>query len=77
MTILEAEAVAVRFGTVHNGATLGAIAAADASYLDFLLGCAPRDAYFAEALALVAEKHGRKAKPAATRRDPRQGELFC
>jgi hypothetical protein len=76
MTILEAEAVKVNFGTVHAGKTLGAIAAADITYIDFLLGCDTRSDYFAEALALVAEKHGRRAKTLAAKRDTRQGELF-
>ncbi len=76
MTILEAESYVLRFGTVHSGKTLGAIAAADITYIDFLLGCTVRDFVFAEALALVGEKHGRKPKAAAVTKDVRQGELF-
>lgn len=61
MTLLEAENTVMPFG-VHARKTLGAIAAADVTYLDYLLGAELGDTWLVEAVGVVGQKHGRTAK---------------
>lgn len=61
MTILEAEAIRMPFG-VHTDKTLAQIAAVEVDYFDYLLSIEGLDTYLAEAVQVVAAKHGRRAK---------------
>ena len=61
MHILDAEATVMPWG-VHQTKTLGAIAAEDVTYFDYLLSVQLEDMFLRDAIAAVASKHGRTAK---------------
>lgn len=76
MTIIEAEGTRISWG-VHQGKTLAEIAAADVSYFDYLLSIQFSDMFLRAAVAVMAEKYGRKAKAGSQATGgPKQMTLF-
>lgn len=76
MTLLEAQQLRVNF-PAHPNTTLGAIAAQDVTYLDFLASQTWLDWHLREAVELLCVHYGRRPKRSAAGGNNRgQGELF-